>query len=87
MLLNRTIISVLSVLLLHLLTAPAYPFDRSAYESFARDATLLEHQNKWKSINWYENCDEALRVAQRENKPLMVFLVVNHFEQKGAGDC
>ena len=57
------------------------------YQCFFRDATELEHQDKWKRIHWISDFNYAMAQAQRENKPLLVFLVVSFRGQVGATDC
>lgn len=56
----------------------------------AVDACLKRRaDNEWKKIKWQTNAAVALRQAQRENKPIFVFVMVNQqrsLSERKSGD-
>lgn len=77
----------LAVIVTAVSISPALAIDRQSYIQFSQTATTLEHQNKWKNINWLSDFDAAQRRACKEDKPLMIFMVVQHRGNTSATDC
>ena len=46
-----------------------------------------ESKQLWKKINWAADMDTALKRAQKEDKPIMVFMLVNESGKKDAARC
>ena len=46
-----------------------------------------EPKQKWKLINWQADIPSALKEAQKQNKPLLVFMLVNESGHKDAEHC
>jgi len=46
-----------------------------------------ESKQLWKKINWAADMDAALKRAQKEDKPVMVFMLVNESGKKDAARC
>ena len=66
---------------------PVLALDWQAFVQFSEDATHLEHQGKWREIHWFTDFDEAQQRALREDKPILVFMVVQHRGDLKADDC
>ncbi|BBM84810.1 hypothetical protein [Candidatus Uabimicrobium amorphum] len=46
-----------------------------------------EPLQKYKCIKWYEDAEEAITTAKKEEKPILVFFFVNEFGQEKAQHC
>ncbi len=57
------------------------------FEAFKKRSFEREDQGEWKKIAWQKTMDEALKKAQAENKPILVFLVVGERGRKNAPEC
>ena len=55
---------------------PALADDLGKFFEDALGAIEKERQGKWRQINWHTDPAKALAAAQRERKPLLVFLHV-----------
>ena len=68
-------------------TSEALAADWRQMKQFADQATCSEHQDRWRAINWYSDFAAAQQQAIQQDKPILVFMVVQHRGNKSATDC
>ncbi len=56
------------------------------YHQFIQIGTVEEHKGKWKEINWINDPEKAKLRAIKENKPILVFMLIGYLDQRGAND-
>ena len=59
----------------------------SALERQENAVLQCEKQEKWKTIAWRSTMDQALKDAQKVQKPILVAFVVGKNARKNASDC
>lgn len=77
-----------SVLLIFSLACIVHSTEEFKNVEEAKDAAFRsEEKGLWKKINWVYSSADALKLAQQEKKPIMVFLLVGKFGQANAAEC
>jgi hypothetical protein len=70
-----------------MMPAPVQALDFGTLQQFRQVATECEHQGKWLRIHWTKDMEQAKARARKENKPILVFLVIGFHGEKNASDC
>ena len=84
---SRRHIGICFLLLFVCLTAAAQSLDLAKIAELKQTIETNEPKKLWTKINWSKDIAAALKRAQDEKKPVMVFLMVNEKGRKDAERC
>lgn len=61
--------------------------NRQAIENRKQELKLKEKEGNWKKVHWSKDLKQALANSRKENKPLLIVLVVGHMGKSNASEC